>query len=192
MAPSGAQLRLGSPSSVASPMLAYQSAKLLTGTEAIQAYEEAVALYRGDLLDASDVPTYPWLYDGQGIALTLRSDYRRIHHDARLHLADLLAAGPLDGLSRAAELYVQLCAEDPEDERLWIALFRVHERAGDVLGLDSSVRRLRAALCELASGDVEPETVAIPPNLERVLTQIRERIDRPGVPSGRRVSTEQI
>jgi hypothetical protein len=36
-----------------------QRAKSLTGTEAINAYEEAVALYRGDLLDASDVPTLP-------------------------------------------------------------------------------------------------------------------------------------
>jgi hypothetical protein len=158
-----------------------QRAKSLTGAEAIQAFEEAVALYRGDLLDASDVPTYPWLYDGdgEGVALTLRSDYRRLPHDARLHLADVLAAGPLDGLMRAAELYVQLCAADPEDERLWIALFRVHERAGDVLGLDSSVRRLRTALCELASGDVDPETVTIPPNLDRVLAEIRERIARP-------------
>ncbi len=95
-----------------------QRAKSLTGTGAINAYEEAVAHYRGDLLDASDVPTYPWLYDGEGIALTLRSDYRRLHHDARLHLAGLLAAGPQDGLARAAELYIQLCAEDPEDERL--------------------------------------------------------------------------
>jgi two-component SAPR family response regulator len=158
-----------------------QQAKSLTGAEAIQAYEEAVALYRGDLLDASDVPTYPWLYDVESIALTLRGDYRRLHHDARLHLADLLGAGPQDGLARAAELYVQLCAEDPEDERLWIAFFRVHERAGDVLDLDSSVRRLRAALCELASGDVDPETVAIPPNLDRIVAAIRERITRRGL-----------
>ncbi len=94
-----------------------------------------MALNRGDLLDASDVSTFPWRYDGEGIALTLRSDYRRQHHDARLHLADPLVAGPLYGLPRAAELYVQLCGGDPEDERLWMALFRVYERAGDALGL---------------------------------------------------------
>ena len=99
-----------------------------------------------------------------------------MHHDARLPFADLLAAGSPDGLARPTDLYIQLCAEDPEDERLWIALFRVHERAGDVLGLDSSVRRLRAALCELSSGEADPEQVAIPPNLERVLTDIRGRI----------------
>jgi hypothetical protein len=88
---------------------------------------------------------------------------------------DPLAAGPPSGLWRAAELYIQLCAKDPEDERLWIALFRVHERAGDVLGLDSSVRRLRAALCELSSGEADPEQVAIPPNLQRMLSEIRIR-----------------
>jgi hypothetical protein len=70
------------------------------------------------------------------------------------------------------------------DERLWIALFRVHERAGDVLGLDSSVRRLRAALCELGSGDIDPGTLAIPPNLERVLAEIRERFAGTGARPG--------
>jgi nucleoid-associated protein YgaU/DNA-binding SARP family transcriptional activator len=160
-------------------------AKSLAGADAVQAYEEALALYRGDLLDGSDVPTYSWLYDDDGVALTLRSDYRRLHHDARLHLADILAAGPVDGLARAADLYIQLCAEDPEDERLWTALFRVHERAGDVLGLDSSVRRLRAALCELSSGNADPDRVVIPPNLERVLTEIRSHLAGVGVASAK-------
>jgi hypothetical protein len=45
-----------------------QRAKSLSGTDAIEAYEEAIELYRGDLLDGSDVPTYAWLYDGEGIA----------------------------------------------------------------------------------------------------------------------------
>jgi hypothetical protein len=153
-----------------------QRAKSLGSADAIQAYEEALALYRGDLLESSDVPNYPWLYDGESIALTLRSDYRRQHHDARLHLADLLAAGPADGLPRAAELYIELCGEEPEDERLWIALFRVHERAGDVLGLDSSVRQLRSALCELATGETDPDSVSIPPNLERSILQTRASI----------------
>lgn len=65
------------------------------------------------------------MYDGAQIALTLRSDYQRLQREARLHLADLLAAGPEDGLARAGELYTGLCAETPEDDRLWMALFRV-------------------------------------------------------------------
>jgi LysM domain/Bacterial transcriptional activator domain len=156
-------------------------ARTLPPTDAIQAYEEALALYRGDLLDASDVPTYPWLYDGAEIALTLRSDYRRQHHDARLHLADLLGVGPVAGLPQAVTLYAGLCAEDPEDERLWTALFRIHERAEDILGFDNSVRRLRAALAELSPGDEDPEAIALPPNLDREVRRIRAAISRGAV-----------
>jgi len=80
----------------------------MEGVDAIQAYEAALALYTGDLFDTPDMPTRPWLYDGARIALTLRVDYQRMQRDARLHLADLLAAGPIEGLARAAELYVSL------------------------------------------------------------------------------------
>jgi DNA-binding SARP family transcriptional activator len=152
-----------------------ERARTLPPTYAVQAYEDAVALYRGDLLDSSDVPTYSWLYDGAEIALTLRSDYRRLHQEARLRLAELLAAGPDSGLARAAELYQDLCAEDPEDERLWLALFKVHERACDVLGLESSVRRLRAALAELSEAGADPDSIQLPPNLDRAIQQIRSR-----------------
>src|SRR3989449_4983051 len=48
--------------------------------------------------------------------------------DARLKLAGLLADGPESGLARAEELYSGLCGEDLENERLWTALFHIHER----------------------------------------------------------------
>jgi len=54
----------------------------------------------------------------------------------------------------------------------------VHERAGSSLGLESAVRRLRAALAELAPEDVDIETVPLPPNLEQLVQQIRSRIGR--------------
>jgi hypothetical protein len=38
------------------------------------------------------------------------------------------------------------------------------------------VRRLRAALVELAPEDVDIETVPLPPSLEHLVKQIRERI----------------
>jgi len=103
-----------------------QCARRLKPAAAICAYEAALALYGGDLLDALDVPNYRWMYDGPQIALTMRSDYRRQERDARLRLAELLFQGPETGLARAEELYSSLCAEDPEDERLCTALFRVH------------------------------------------------------------------
>jgi hypothetical protein len=86
---------------------------------------------------------YRWMYDVYPkVAVMLRSDYRRRHKETRLRLAELLAQGPEAGLSRAEELYSSLCGEDPEDERLWTALFRIHERTGSALGLKAAVHRL--------------------------------------------------
>jgi DNA-binding SARP family transcriptional activator len=153
-----------------------QCARKLETPAAIQAYEEALGLYRVDLLDSLDVPNFRWMYDGAQIALALRSDYRRQHRDARVRLAELLAAGPEAGLARAEELYSRLCAEDPDDERLWMALFQVHERAGSALGLESAVRKLRFALAELAPGEPDPETIPLPAKLDSLVNQIRDRI----------------
>jgi hypothetical protein len=47
-------------------------------------------------------------------------------------------------------------------------------------GLAGGFFLIRAALCELASGDADPEKVAIPPNMERVLAEIRERVAHTG------------
>jgi LysM repeat protein len=145
---------------------------------AVEAYEAALALYRGDLLDSSTVPNYRWMYDVHPqVALGLRSDYRSSHKEARQHLAELLVAGPEDGLARADDLYSGLCAEDLENEHLWIALFRIHERTGSLLGLKSAVRRYRIARIELGTTDVtDIDKVPLPPNLERLVNDIRSRL----------------
>lgn len=162
-----------------------ECARRLPREAAIQAYGAALDLYRGDLLDSSDMASYRWMYDeGPQVSLTLCSDYRRLERAARLNLAGLLAEGEMAELARAADLYTSLCAEDPEDERLWTALFRVHERAGSSLGLESAVRRLRAALAELMPEDQDIETVPLPPNLEQLVQQIRGRIGN-GAPQAR-------
>ena len=41
-----------------------------------------------------------------------------------------------DGLTRTEELHSGLCAEDPEDERLWDGVVRIHERTGSVAGVE--------------------------------------------------------
>jgi len=145
---------------------------------AIEAYEAALQLYRGDLLDSSDMRDYRWLYsEDPQVGLMLRSDFRRRHKEARLKLAKLLAEGPESGLARAEELYWDLCGEDPENERLWTALFRIHERTGSSLGLEAAVRRLRNALVELGATEVtDIDSVPLPPNLERLVQQTRQRI----------------
>jgi hypothetical protein len=71
-----------------------------------------------------------------------------------------------------------------EDEKLWTALFRIHERTGSPLGLESAVRRLRGALIELGATEVaDIDSVPLPPNLERIVKDIHSRInegrDRP-------------
>jgi hypothetical protein len=84
---------------------------------------------------------YRWMYDAEPqVALGLRSDFRRRYRDARLRLAELLARGPEAGLARAEELYRGLCAEDPEDERLWMVLFHIHERTGSTLSAQEFLR----------------------------------------------------
>ena len=154
-----------------------KAARTLDCADAIRAYEAALELYGGDLLDTLDMPNYRWMSDSAQIELTLRSDYQRLQPEARLHLADLLASAEEADLARAAELYTSLCAEEPEDERLWVGLFRAYERAGSLLGLQSAERRLRQALVELQpSSGLEPDSVEIPPKLDRLLVEIRARL----------------
>ena len=139
--------------------------------DAVGAYEEALDLYRGDLLERPDVPDYRWLDDGPRL-VDLRIRYANMHRQARRHLADLLAKGTGDRLDRAEKLYIGLAEDDPLDHRLWEALARVHGRRNDLLGLEATVRRLRSALAELGEGE-ELDRVPVPPALERVFAEVR-------------------
>jgi hypothetical protein len=155
-------------------------AKSLPRPDAIAAYEEALALYGGDLLDSIAVPTYTWLYDGAAIATSLRPDYRRLHEEVRLHLADLYATGSSeDELGRAFDLYTELTAERPDDDRRWISLLRIQGRRGDAMGLEFSVRRLRTALVELGQAE-KPETARLPLSVQRVLDEVESQLRAPG------------
>jgi hypothetical protein len=153
-------------------------APTLEPAEAIAAYESALALYRGDLLDSSTMPNYRWMYDEHPqVALGLRSDFRGYHKEARLRLAELLAAGGEDGLQRAEDLYSGLCAENLDDERLWIALFRIYERTGSPAGLEGAVRWYRNAQIELGTTEItDIDKVPLPLKLERVVSDIRRRL----------------
>jgi hypothetical protein len=72
-----------------------------------------------------------------------------------------------------------LCAEEPDDERLWITLFRLYERTGSVLGLDWAVRRLKTSLGEMASDEGEDvDKVELPKNIERIVEEIRRNIEK--------------
>jgi hypothetical protein len=64
--------------------------------------------------------------------------------------------------------------ERPDDEQVWVALLRIQARRGDVLSLQTSLRRLRSALAELGHGS-DPETVRLPPNVPRTLDEAHRR-----------------
>jgi len=130
------------------------------------------------MLDSPAVLNYRWMYDVEPqVALTTRSDYQAKYREARLRLAELLANGPDAGLGRAEELYLSLCAEEPDHEHLWIALVRIYERTGSELGLKSAVRRYRGAQIELDATDAtDIDRVPLPPNIERIVEQIQRRI----------------
>ena len=76
-------------------LLNYAEKEKLEPAAAIEVYEAALGLYRGDLLDSTHVFSYRWMYnEDPQIALMLRSDLRRRHKETRLRLAELLAQGP--------------------------------------------------------------------------------------------------
>jgi hypothetical protein len=151
-----------------------ETGRHLDRDQAIAAYEEALELYRGDLLDRQDVPPYRWLDDGPRV-VDLRVNYASMRQQSRRRLADLLASGSPEQLARAEELYILLAHEDPLDHRLWEALARLHGRRNDLLGLEATWRRLRGALVELGEGD-DPERVPIPPALAHVFAEVRESL----------------
>jgi two-component SAPR family response regulator len=149
--------------------------------QAVATYEAALALYAGDLLDRADMPdSWWWLYDGPEVAVNLRADYRLLHQEARRHLADLYAAADADDdLWRAEQLYFGLAGEIAEDEQLWAALFRTQAKRGDLVALDTSVRRLRSALVEMGEARDGPRGVVLPAGLARLIDELQAQLSRP-------------
>jgi len=150
-------------------LLLFDAARTLPSEDAVLAYEQALELYRGDLLDRTDVPFYRWFDEGARPIRDLRVKYAEMHRTIRRRLAVLLAAGPHEQLGRAEELYRSLVEEDPLDKGLWEALVNLHGRRGDLLGLESTVRRLRGTLAELGEE-------GMPATLERSVGEVRARL----------------
>jgi DNA-binding SARP family transcriptional activator len=119
--------------------------------------ERVRALYSGDLLDGPDVRRYAWAEDRDESGVTLREHFRRLYQSATLSLAELYAAD--DHLAAAIDTYHDLAELDPGDERVWLALFRIHARRGDRPALLREERRMRAALHQLA-GDGDGKVTA--------------------------------
>ncbi|HEV7664443.1 MAG TPA: LysM peptidoglycan-binding domain-containing protein, partial [Chloroflexota bacterium] len=132
-----------------------RNARVMSGSEAMAHLERARELYVGDLLEGPDARRYAWLDERDVSGVTLREHFRRQFQVASTRLAELYAQA---GESAAAvEVYRELTAIDPGDERLWRALFRLHAERGDRLALMRDEHALRLALRDLSDRDGEGE-----------------------------------
>ena len=115
-----------------------------------EAYEEALALYRGDLLESVAVPTYPWLYDGAGDRHFPPPGSPSVPEDVRLRSRTCMRPVPPRTSWAAPSTSTR---SSPPSGRMTIAggfrCLRVQGRRGDAMGLEASVGRLRTALVEL-------------------------------------------
>lgn len=141
--------------------------------QAIQAYEQARALYRGDLL--AEWP-FAWLNERDDSALTPRERFREVYREITAALAELYAADNTP--DAAVPLYKELLQFDPTDERLVRQLLVCYGRAGDRTGLVRTERALRQALNvdNTSPGDMpfepEPATGAL---FRQLLTDVEQR-----------------
>jgi DNA-binding SARP family transcriptional activator len=150
------------------------------GADAIARLERARCLYVGDLLEGPDARRYAWLDERGDSGVTLREHFRHLFQNASIRLAELYT---VDGaLDQAVDLYRELTDIDPADERLWIALFRVHAQRKDRRALIEEESRLRQSLRDLAEEvEITGQPHADEPSPEtsdeyrRLLASIQER-----------------
>jgi DNA-binding SARP family transcriptional activator/LysM repeat protein len=123
--------------------------------DAIVAFEQARALYHGDLFDAAAARRYAWAEDRDDSGVTLQEHLHKVHHQLTWNLADVYRlSGQLD---LALALYRELVQRDPADESLWVALFRTHFERRDLDGLLAEERWLRQALRSVATEDEDED-----------------------------------
>jgi DNA-binding SARP family transcriptional activator len=122
-------------------------ARAVEGVAAAPLYEQARALYTGDLLGAPEARKFAWLDERPASGVTLREWFRAQFHSITISLAHLyVEAGRLE---EACALYEELTTADPGDESLWRELFRVVAARGDRRGLVREEQRMRRALRDL-------------------------------------------
>lgn len=121
----------------------------LVGAAAIDALEAAGSLYRGDLLDRPDVPTYRWLYDEDlQVALTLRSDFRRLPEMPVCGSRSCWQTAPRRAWRELRSCTRRCARRTPRRTRLWIALFRIHARHREPPRAGECVATLSSAMIE--------------------------------------------
>jgi two-component SAPR family response regulator len=118
-----------------------EAARRAPPEEAVSTYEEARALYQGDLLARQ---AYEWVEHRERDGLTPLERYQRFYHEATGELADLYQRQ--GDVARAVSLYRQVLTEDPMAEDVARALFRCYADLGDRPGLLREYQRFRQQL----------------------------------------------
>jgi DNA-binding SARP family transcriptional activator len=156
-----------------------REARRLPPAEASVAYEQARALYTGDLLE--DRP-YPWLHERDDDGLTLPERYRETMRQVTNELAGLYAQ--LGEWARAVSLYRELLKVEPTLEDVVRRLYRCYGELGDRVSLVREHRRLQQALREEYGSDGDPDDdpeMATPePETVAVYRQVLAHLDAQG------------
>ncbi|MFN8472782.1 MAG: LysM peptidoglycan-binding domain-containing protein [Anaerolineae bacterium] len=140
----------------------------LPPAKAIAALEQAIALYKGDLLAGSDNRRYSWLDDRSETGVTLREHYRDQYSRVRRRLARLYRdAGQIE---RAIGEYNELLRMEPLLEDVVQELYRCYQQTGDLTALVKEDRKLRRALRDAfgRANDAADDREGYPPQPETV------------------------
>ncbi|MCC6177465.1 MAG: LysM peptidoglycan-binding domain-containing protein [Chloroflexi bacterium] len=129
-----------------------KSASKRQSAEAMEALEEARALYRGDLLTE---PYYEWVHTRGDDGLTLRELYREEYFRVTQRLAELHRQQGQP--ARAVALYRDILKLEPTLEDVVRSLYRCYQELGDRGALLREHRRLQDALRQLLKSSDDPD-----------------------------------
>src|SRR5581483_10119211 len=128
-----------------------KAASKLPPAEAVEAFERARALYRGDLLTE---PYYEWVHTRGDDGLTLRELYREEYFRVTQRLAEQYSQQGQP--ARAVALYRDILRLEPTLEDVARSLYRCYQELGDRASLVREHRRLRDAIRQALSSPDEP------------------------------------
>lgn len=120
--------------------------------DAIAVYEQARALYRGELLARQ---AYEWVDRRERDGLTPLERYQRLYHAISCELAEIYCRRGEP--ARALPLYRRVLADDPTAEDVARRLFRCYGELGDRPALLREYRRLKQQLRRVLSDPDDPD-----------------------------------
>jgi len=143
----------------------HRSASKLPPAAAAEAYEQARALYRGDLLIEAD---YEWIHARADDGITFREQYRAEYFQVTQRLAELYREQGQP--ARAVTLYRELLKAEPTLEDVSRGLYRCFQELGDRRALVREHRRLRDAIRQMLSSadDADDEPDLYEPETETI------------------------